>query len=234
MTRRLAARSACRSSTATCRRFGTVFDVLRVDGGLSGKFTGAGGLSSFPSGDRYFKVVESADQRRLSLEVAGAPGGLSFALPSRAISDAFGTFLDDDLTGTTQADFNGSTATRWWRRRNATDVCRAGRTSSPAVARSHQSPAQSRLLPWQPDDALRSARAAPFARACGHHAGRPPIEPAGRSSAARSCRREPRGRRPGERARGDHRCPPPSGRGRRRPRPRPRPAPRARVPGLAP
>ena len=89
---------------------GTVFDFLKVDGALSGKFAGAQGLFSFPSGDRYFKVVESAD--RLSLEVTGAPGGISFAPSNSATADAFGTFLNNDyFTGTTQADFTGSIST---------------------------------------------------------------------------------------------------------------------------
>ena len=91
---------------------GTRFDVLNVGGTLSGKFAGAEGLFSFPSGDRYFKVVESADQKSISLEVAQTPGGVSFAPSSSTVGDAFATFLNDDyFPATTQASFSGSIST---------------------------------------------------------------------------------------------------------------------------
>ncbi len=89
---------------------GTTFDFLKVDGTLSGKFTGAEGLFSFPSGDRYFKLVESAD--RLSLQVTAAPGGVSLAAANSVTSDAFGTFLNDGyFPDVTQTSFTGSIST---------------------------------------------------------------------------------------------------------------------------
>jgi hypothetical protein len=91
---------------------GTKFDVLNVGGTLSGKFARAEGLFSFPSGDRYFKIIESADQKRLSLEVAAAPGGVSFTPSNSAVGNAFATFLNDDyFPDATQASFSGSIST---------------------------------------------------------------------------------------------------------------------------
>jgi hypothetical protein len=72
---------------------GTEFDFLTVGSNLSGSFTDAEGLYSFPEGDRYFRLVEV--QGGLKLVVTATPGNLRIN-PAADSRDDFGEFLNGD------------------------------------------------------------------------------------------------------------------------------------------
>ncbi len=78
---------------------GTEYDFL-TSGSVSGQFSDAKGLFSFPGGDRYFRVVQESD--RLKLVVTAVPGlDIRFQPTTEQIRDGFGEFLNDYFHVTT-------------------------------------------------------------------------------------------------------------------------------------